>query len=552
MNQPNNRADWPMVGNRQVNPWAALGALSIGFFMIMLDTTIVNVAIPAMLRGSLHATLNQIVWVNSVYLLTYAVPLLLSGRLGDRIGRKPMFIAGLIVFTLASLCCGLAGTPGLLITARAVQGFGAAAMGPQTMAFITTLFPPAKRGAPMGAWGAVAGVATIAGPLLGGVLVDNLGWQWIFMVNVPIGVIGLVLAIFLVPGKQQARQHRFDVLGTVLFSVGLLAIVFGVQNGQQYHWGSVWGAVGIPEIIGFGVVLLVVFVVWQRMNKQEPLLPLSLFGNRTFSAANLANVSIGFALTGMFLPVVIFLQSVLGLSPVQSGLVTLPMSLVSGLSAPFAGRLSDRLSGKYVALFGFVALTVGVAWLAVAIHTGVSVWLLVPPLVVCGLGIGCIFSPLANLATSTVALPQMGAASGIFNTTRQVGGVLGSAAIGVLLQARLTTSLHTAAVATSGQLPAQFRPQFVDGLSKAAASATEAGGGGCQLPPGVPASAAAKVCSLGAQAFNSGFTDAAKATMILPATVLALGALACLAMARKPRRPVADQVPTEQSVPEPA
>src|ERR1700756_4275502 len=176
---------------RQVNPWAAMGALSIGFFMIMLDTTIVNVAIPAMLKGNLHATLNQVVWVNSVYLLTYAVPLLLSGRLGDRVGRKPMFIAGLIVFTLASLCCGLAGTPALLITARAVQGFGAAAMGPQTMAFITTLFPPAKRGAPMGTWGAVAGVATIAGPLLGGVLVDSFGWQWIFMVNVPIGVIGL-------------------------------------------------------------------------------------------------------------------------------------------------------------------------------------------------------------------------------------------------------------------------------------------------------------------------------------------------------------------------
>lgn len=535
------------VGRRRISPWVAMGALSIGFFMIMLDTTIVNVAIPAMLRGNLHATLNQVIWVNSVYLLTYAVPLLLCGRLGDRLGRKPMFITGLIVFTLASLSCGLAGSPGLLITARAVQGLGAAAMAPQTMAFITAMFPPSRRGAPMGMWGAVAGVATIAGPLLGGVLVDDLGWQWIFMVNVPIGAIGLVLAILYVPGAQRRNRHRFDVLGTVLFSLGLLAVVFGVQNGQQYDWGSVWGAIGIPEIIAAGVVLLIVFVVWQRLNRDEPLLPLTLFGNRTFSSANLANVCIGFSITGMFLPVVIFLQSVLGLSPVLSGVTTLPMSLVSGVVAPFAGRLSDRLSGKYVAMFGFAALTAGVVWLAVTIEVGISAWRLVPALVVCGVGIGCIFSPLGNLATSTVALPRMGAASGIFNTTRQVGGVLGSAAIGVLLQARLVVSMHNAAVTAAAQLPASFRPAFVDSMAAVARSATAAGGGGgCRLPAGVPAAVAARVCALGQSTFQHGFTDATRATLILPAVVLALGVAACAAMARRPKRPVDDFTPPRQ------
>jgi EmrB/QacA subfamily drug resistance transporter len=544
------------VGRRQVSPWAAMGALSIGFFMIMLDTTIVNVAVPAMLRGNLHASLNQIIWVNSVYLLTYAVPLLLAGRLGDRIGRKPMFIAGLVVFTLSSLSCGLAGTPGLLITARAVQGLGAAAMAPQTMAFITAMFPPSRRGAPMGMWGAVAGVATIAGPLLGGVLVDNLGWQWIFMVNVPIGAIGLVMAILFVPGGQRRNRHKFDVLGTVLFSLALLAIVFGVQNGQQYHWGTVWGAIGIPEIIAAGVVLLVAFVVWQRINQNEPLLPLSLFGSRTFSSANVANMCIGFAITGMFLPVVIFLQSVLGLSPVLSGVTTLPMSLVSGVVAPLAGRLSDRLSGKYVAMFGFAALAGGVVWLAMEIQVGTSAWRLVPALIVCGLGIGCVFSPLANLATSTVSLRQMGAASGVFNTTRQIGGVLGSAAIGVLLQARLVVSMHDAAVTAAAQLPAGFRQPFVDAMVAAAGSATEAGGGsGCQLPAGVPASIAGRVCALGASTFQHGFTDAARVTMILPAAVLALGVLACLAIARRPQRPVEDITPPRQedvAVAEPA
>lgn len=537
----------PVGGRRQVNPWAALGALSIGFFMLMLDTTIVNVAIPSMLKGSLHATLNQVIWVNSVYLLTYVVPLLLSGRLGDRLGRKPMFLAGLAVFTIASLCCGLAGTPQLLITARAVQGLGAAAMAPQTMAFITAMFPPAKRGAPMGMWGAVAGVATIAGPLLGGVLVDNLGWQWIFMVNVPIGVVGFALVMVLVPGGQPRRRHRFDVLGTVLFSLGLLGIVFGVQNGEQYHWGSVWGAIGIPEIIGLGVVLLAVFLVWQRINRDEPLLPLSLFGSRTFSAANMANVCIGFAITGMFLPVVIYLQSVLGLSPLQSGLTTMPMSVVSGIVAPFAGRLSDRLSGRYVAMFGFAALAGGVGWLALRMQVGASVWTLVPALALCGLGIGCVFSPLANLATTSVAQPLMGAASGVFNTTRQIGAVLGSAAIGVLLQARLSASMHDAAVAASAGLPAPFRSLFVNGMAQAASSATQAGGSnGCRLPAGVPSAYVDRLCALGTSTFHTGFTDAARVTMILPAAVLVLGVLACVAIARRPGKPVADTAPPQE------
>jgi MFS family permease len=309
----------------------------------------------------------------------------------------------------------------------------------------------------------------------------------------------------------------------------------------------VWGPVGIPLILTAGAVLLAAFVVWQRVNTREPLLPLSLFADRTFAAANLANVCIGFAITGMFLPVVIFLQSVLGLSPVQSGLVTLPMSLVSGLIAPVAGRLSDRVPGKYVALVGFAALAVGVGWLALGMRTGMDVVALVPALVVCGVGIGCVFSPLANLATSTVALPRMGAASGIFNTTRQVGSVVGSAAIGVLLQARLTVSVHAAAVTAAGALPAPARPGFLGGMTQAAGSASEAGAGAS-----CPAARQGRVCELATSVFQHGFTDAARATLALPAIVLAVGAVACLVMARKPRRAVADAAPDARPVPEPA
>ncbi|HWE90559.1 MAG TPA: DHA2 family efflux MFS transporter permease subunit [Pseudonocardiaceae bacterium] len=531
---------------RAVNPWAALSALCIGFFMIMLDTTIVNVAVPTMLRD-LHASLNEVIWVNSAYLLTYAVPLLLTGRLGDRLGRKRMFLFGMVLFTGASLWCGLSTTAIMLIIARAVQGLGAAAMTPQTMAFITNLFPPARRGAPMGAWGAVAGVATIAGPLLGGVLVDNFGWQWIFMVNVPIGVVGLVLTVLLVPGAQERRRPRFDLLGTVLSGLGLLAVVFGLQNGQQYDWGKAFGPITVPEIIGFGVLLLVAFVIWQRRNRNEPLLPLSLFGYRNFTAASAAGMTIGFAMIGMFLPLTIYFQSVLGLSPLMAGVLTAPMSLISGIVAPVAGRLSDRISGKYVALAGFLVLTAGILVAVAQARPSTDPWALIPALLVMGMGVGCVFSPLANVATGDVPLPMMGAASGVFNTARQVGGVIGSAAIGVLLQARLIVSMHAAAVTASNSLPAPYRDRFVSGMGQAANSATSFGSSGPAALPGVPSNVAGQINNLAVGVFHQGFTDAARATLLLPAGVLLLGALACVLMVRKARRPPGDSAPPAEA-----
>jgi EmrB/QacA subfamily drug resistance transporter len=214
---------------KQASPWAALSALCLGFFMILLDTTIVSIAIPAMLR-ELNAGLNAVVWVISVYLLTYAVPMLFTSRLGDRFGPKRIFLAGLLVFTAASLWCGLSGTVEMLIAARAVQGLGAALMTPQTLAFITHLFPPTKRGPAMGMWGGVAGLATITGPLLGGVLVQHFGWEWIFFVNVPIGVIAIVMTLILVPDWQPKHSHSFDVLGILLSGAAVFCIVFGVQK----------------------------------------------------------------------------------------------------------------------------------------------------------------------------------------------------------------------------------------------------------------------------------------------------------------------------------
>lgn len=437
--------------SRQANPWAALSALCIGFFMILLDTTIVNVAIPSMIKD-LDAGLNEIIWVNSVYLLTYAVPLLLTGRLGDRFGPKRLFLTGLVVFIGSSLWCGLSGSVEMLIVARGVQGLGAAMMTPQTMAFITHLFPPARRGGAMGLWGAVAGVATVTGPLLGGVLVDHLGWEWIFFVNVPVGVVALVMTVVLVPDWQPGTSHSFDPLGILLCCLGLSLVVFGVQEGQQYAWGRVWGPITIPEIIATGVVLLVGFVGWQAVNRKEPLLPLRIFANRNFSLGNAANVVIGFGVTGLFLPLIIYIQSVLGLSAVESGLLTAPMSLLSGVVSAVSGRLSDRPWARFLPATGFTLLATGIALLSWRLEPGLASWELIPELLVCGAGLGMVFAPLANISTRGVDRRLMGAGSGIFNTSRQVGSVLGSAAVGVLLQARLDSHLAE----TRGNFPTAF------------------------------------------------------------------------------------------------
>ena len=307
--------------------WRALWALVIGFFMILVDTTIVTVANPSIQRG-LDTGTNSVIWVTSAYLLAYAVPLLITGRLGDRYGPKRIYLVGLVIFTLSSLACGLSDTlPGSgignLIAARAVQGIGAALMTPQTMAVITRTFPAAKRGSAMALWGATAGVASLLGPLLGGLLVDGPGWEWIFFVNVPIGVGAFIAARALVPDLE-THSHTFDWLGVALSALGMFGLVFGLQEGQSHDWAA-W----IWLCIGGGVALLLVFVATQGRGGREPLLPLKLFKDRNFSLANATIASVGFMVTSAFIPIAYFFQVVLGLSPTQSALMTAPSAVAS-------------------------------------------------------------------------------------------------------------------------------------------------------------------------------------------------------------------------------
>ncbi|WP_160110840.1 MFS transporter, partial [Mycolicibacterium houstonense] len=276
------------VPARPENPWHALWAMMVGFFMILVDATIVAVANPTIM-DRLGADYDGVIWVTSAYLLSYAVPLLVAGRLGDVYGPKNLYLAGLAVFTGASLWCGLAGSLEMLIAARVVQGIGAALLTPQTLSTITRIFPADRRGVAMSVWGATAGVATLVGPLAGGVLVGGLGWQWIFFVNVPIGILGLALAVWLVPVLPTA-PHRFDVLGVVLSGLGMFLIVFALQEGQSRDWAPWVWATG-----ALGIAVMVAFVYWQAVNTAEPLIPLRIFADRDFSLANLGVATIGFA-----------------------------------------------------------------------------------------------------------------------------------------------------------------------------------------------------------------------------------------------------------------
>jgi EmrB/QacA subfamily drug resistance transporter len=415
---------------RAVSPWSALCAMLVGFFMILVDSTIVSVANPTIMI-KLGAGYDTVIWVTSAYLLAYAVPLLVAGRLGDRFGPKNIYLLGLGIFTAASLWCGLSTTIGMLIAARVVQGIGAGLLSPQTLSTITRIFPPERRGMAMSLWGATAGVATLVGPLAGGVLVDALGWAWVFFVNVPIGIIGLALGYALVP-VLPTHKHRFDMIGVGLSGAGMFLIVFALQQGQSGGWAP-W----IWAVMVAGIGFMTGFVYWQSINTDEPLIPLEIFRDRDFSLANLAGVVIGCSATAMMLPLMFYAQGVCGLSPTRSAVLIAPMALTSGFLAPVVGNIVDRAHPRPVIGFGFSVLAIGLTALSSAMTPTIPIWELVLPFIVLGVGMAFIWAPLAATATRHLPPALAGAGSGVFNATRQVGAVLGSAAMASFMTSRI-------------------------------------------------------------------------------------------------------------------
>lgn len=423
--------------------WRALWALVIGFFMILLDTTIVSMAMPAIM-GALHADLTAIIWVNSAYLLTFAVPLLITGRLGDRFGPRNIYLIGLVLFTGASAWCGLSPSIGSLIAARAVQGFGAAMMSPQSMTMITRLFPYRHRGAAMGVWGAVAGVASLVGPIAGGLLVDTLGWEWIFFINLPVGVLTFILVMRWVP-KLQPHSPTFDTLGVILSAAAMFALVYGIQEGDSTNWEPFIGPIGSVHLIVAGLVLFAAFIWWQSRTTKEPLVPLGLFRDRNFSLANLGISFMGLAITTLSLPMIFYLQSVRELTPTQAALLMSPMAIVSAVCAPWVGKRVTAHDPRKFAIPGFALFGGGIVSYAFLMHADTPLWVLLLPPVLQGLGSAMIWPSLSLTATRDLGPVNAGAGSGVYNTTRQIGAVLGSALIAVMMQSRISAQVQSQA-----------------------------------------------------------------------------------------------------------
>lgn len=493
----------PLVGNpakTPYKPWPALWSLVVGFFMILVDGNIVTIALPHMLQD-LEASLSAGMWVTSAYLLAYAVPLLITGRMGDRFGQKNLYMIGMGIFTLASLWCGLAPNVESLITARVVQGLGASLMTPQTMSLITLMFPPNARGVAMSIWGATAGVASLVGPILGGVLVDTLSWGWIFFINIPVGLVGLFLAWRNVPVFEQ-KKHSFDWLGVVLSAVGLFLLVFGIQEGATYDWGTITDsfmgtgiAVSVWGLIIAGILVLALFIGWQAINPREPLVPLSLFSDRNFSVSNVAISAMGVVAISMAFPLTLYLQQVEGLDPTQAALMTAPMALFSGALAPVVGARLNRNDPKWIAVTGFTLMVIGFALLRPTMVAEGNLWLMVGPMIILGAANACIWGPLSVSATRNLPPQRAGAGSGVYNETRQMASVLGSAAITTIMASAITS--HLSAL----------------GPAAAAGGSSHSGGAGGGVLP---------------QILREPYAAAMADSMMLPLVAAAVGAVVCL------------------------
>jgi len=421
----------------------------IAAFMTSLDNLVVTMALPS-IRAGLHASLAELEWTVNAYTLTFAVLLLPAAALGDRLGRRRTFATGLAIFTVASAAAALAPNVGTLIAARAVQGVGGAIVLPLSMTLLSAAVPSERRGAALGIWGGVSGLAVAMGPLVGGAITQGAAWQWIFWLNVPLGLAAIPLA-FARLTESRAASSRLDTVGTVLVSLGLVGIVLGLVRGQDHGWTS---TSVLGSIIG-GVAVLAAFVAWEMRSERAgraPMLPVSLFRRRGFAAVNAVSVLFSFGMFGAIFLLSQYLQNVLGYSPLGAGLRTLPWTVMPLLVAPIAGPLSDRIGGRPLMITGLTLMTAGLLWVRADLAPDTTFLSLVPAFIVSGVGMALFFIPVANVVMGSVPAEYEGVASGTNNAVREVGGVFGIAVLASVFAAAggyanavdFTNGLHTA------------------------------------------------------------------------------------------------------------
>jgi EmrB/QacA subfamily drug resistance transporter len=440
---------------RVVPAWLVLGIVLVGQFMVVLDASIVNVALPS-IQKDLHFTTSGLQWIVNAYTLTFAGFLLLGGRAADLFGRRKIFLLGLTVFTVSSLLGGLAQNQTWLIIARAVQGLGAAILAPATLTILTSSFAEgAARTKALAAWSAVSSAGASAGALFGGILTQFLNWRWILFVNVPIGVVALVASLRYVPESRADLHHRhLDLWGAVTVTAGLTAIVYGVVRTETYSWGS--AEVLIP--VALGVLLIGVFLFLQARVSKAPLVPLGIFRSRNVAGGNIVMLLMFGALFGSWYFETLYMQHVLGYSPLRAGLAFLPQTLLIAAGAQVTSRLVPRFGPRPLIVVGSLVAAAGLAWLTFITPDSTFLTNLLIPFVLIGLGMGLAVTPIAVAGTAGVPREQAGLASGLLNTSRTVGASLGLAVLATLAATKTTSSLkgvvatpaHTASALTDG------------------------------------------------------------------------------------------------------
>jgi EmrB/QacA subfamily drug resistance transporter len=433
--------------------WLALALLSVVQFMVVLDIAIVNVALPS-IKDDLGFSQENLQWVISAYALVFGGFLLLGGRAADLLGRRRLFLAALVVFTVASLLAGLAWSETSLIGARALQGLGAAIITPAALSILSTTFTEGReRNIALGVWGAVGGFGAAAGVLMGGILTDALSWEWIFFVNIPVGVAAFVLTPLLLTESRDARVNRFDVPGAVLVTGGLSSLVYAITQAGQ----DGWLAGGTLAFFAASLALLVGFVAWE-LRHSEPLMRFGILQIRTVSGANVAGFILGTAMFAMFLMLTLYMQQVLGYSAMKTGLAYLAVAGTAIVWSAVAAQLVTRMGVKPVLLIGMTALTAGLVYFTQVSVGGSYVADLLPGFLLIGIGLGFSFVPISIAALAGVQHAEAGLASGLINTSQQIGGALGIAALSTI-----ATSQTDSAVSAGTALPAAL----VDGFTAA-------------------------------------------------------------------------------------
>jgi EmrB/QacA subfamily drug resistance transporter len=482
--------------------WWTLGAMCFALFMIMLDNTVVNVALPSIQR-SLHASLGSLEWTVNAYTLSFAVLLVTGGRLGDIFGRRRMFLFGVVVFAASSAAIGLAPSDAWLVAGRALQGVGAAFMMPGTLSIISNEFPPEERGKAIGTWAGVSALALALGPVVGGALTQYVSWRAIFYINVPVAIAAVAVTLFAAhESRDETIDRRVDIPGIAALSIGLTALILALVESNTWGWGS-------PRIVALlaGSAAALALFVWIEQHVPAPMVQFEFFKSRSFLGANLIALIVSFAMLAMFFFTALYIQNILGYSPLQAGVRFLPSTLMIVLIAPISGRLSDKIGPK-------IPMTVGLTIVAVALYLqtqitdGTGYSHLLPAFVLMGIGMALTMSPMSTAAMNAVEVSKAGVASGILSMNRMVGGTLGVALLGTVFQSmsksRLQDNLANAAL-TPGQ-----RSALADQLGQGASSVHIADPAMRQT-----------VLHATHDAFIHGFTTA----MIVSTSVAAIGAL---------------------------